>query len=233
MFAGFVHSLVTQNPTRTYDLMYESPFYFEKRQTQHGRELVSASPTFTSIYQTFYDCINPTNRKSLCPYKNLRTHYIDYRFTRGGKKVLHMPTSPQQIAEIKKLVSSGKIAKQIGAINDINTRIALGRYSADQILAISLGKPHTSVVVMDVYGIARMLREFNETTGRHNSQFKGTSENIIYYAGAQHIDNMRSFFTIYLGLVEAPIKVLWYPKTVAGCNSFIRLDVGNRGLNFV
>lgn len=40
-------------------------------------------------------------------------------------------------------------------------------------------------IVMDLYGIARLLREFDPTLEKNNSQFKGTSENIIYYAGGR------------------------------------------------
>jgi len=235
MFAGFVHSLVRQNPTQTYDLMYETPFMFEKGQNEPLRSGNSLSPTITSIHHMFYDCINPSQRR-LCPYPNLRTHYIDYRWTVGGKKVMDMwRKRTQQIDEMINIVSTGKIVKQITAIKNPATRTALEKYIAFEIRNLPLKKyNHNSLLIMDIYGIARMLRHFDETIDKHNSQFKGTSQNIIYYAGAAHVINMRTFFTSFMGINESPVKVLWpeyYGQPV--CNSFIKLNIGNKALNFV
>ena len=232
MFAGFVNSLVMQNPTRTYDLMYESPFFFEKSQKEHNRLRTSISPTLTSIYNMFYDCINPSKRR-FCPYPNLRTQNVDYRHTVVGKKVMDMwPNRAQHISEMINLISTGKVAKQIEAIKDPIVITALLKYVA---FALKGNQSHHSPVIMDIYGIARTLREFDKKIDKHNSQFKGTSENIIYYAGSNHIENMRLFFTKFMGIPESPINIVWHPKDDAdgGCKSFIKLDVGNKALNFV
>jgi len=241
MFAGFVNSLVMQNPNRTYDLMYESASFFEKSQQEHNRLLRSSSPTLTSIYHMFYDCINPSFRR-FCPYPNLRTQYVDYRSTVEGKKVFNMWTNPEQhISEITKLMSSGKVAKQIAAIKNASVRKNLKRYVTSELLRLLQLQRlhptvwHPSLIIMDMYGIARMLREFDKKIDKHNSQFKGTSENIIYYAGGLHINSMRDFFTNYLGIPESPVNVVWHQENDAndyGCKSFINLDVGNSALNF-
>ena len=178
----------------------------------------------------FYDCINPSKRH-LCPYPNLRTHYVDYRWTVEGAKVLNMWTNrAQQIAGLKRLVSTGKIAKQIAAITDPDVRTALEKYVAFQLRSQPTGQ-HNGLIIMDIYGMSRMLREFDQTIDKHNSQFKGTSENIIYYAGAEHIDNMRLFFTSFMKIPESPINIVYH--SVDSCKSFINLDVGNKALNFV
>jgi len=241
MFAGFVNSLVRQNPHRTYDFMYESASFFEKSQKDHNRLLRSSSPTLTSIYHMFYDCINPSFRR-FCPYPNLRTQYVDYRSTVEGKKVSNMWANPaQQISEITKLMSSGKVAKQIAAIKKASVRKTLKSYVTSELLRLFRLQRlhptvwHPSLIIMDMYGIARMLREFDKKIDKHNSQFKGTSENIIYYAGGLHINSMRDFFTNYLGIPESPVNVVWHQENDAndyGCKSFINLDVGNSALNF-
>jgi hypothetical protein len=226
-FPGFVYSLVKQNPTINYDLMFEAPNFFEKGQDKYAKRrsqtYTSSSPTINSIYNTFYDCINPDNRASLCMYKNLRTHYIDYRDTVEGSKIMAMPSGPEQSAEIRKLVATGKVAKQIAAIKDDLIRTVVGEYATQAIYEEQIDPEslNSVTVLMDIYGIARMLREFDSTTYKHNSQFKGTPQNIIYYAGAYHIDNMRKFFTNYLGLTEGSIKAEEGEK----CESFLKLDV--------
>jgi len=137
----------------------------------------------------------------------------------------------QQITEIKRLVSTGKIAKQIAAIKDPAVRTAIEKYVTFQLHSHPTGK-HPNLIIMDMYGIARMLREFDKTIDKHNSQFKGTSQNIIYYVGADHVEKMRLFFKYFMGIPESRVNVEWYPKTVDGCKSFINLDVGNSALNF-
>lgn len=84
---------------------------------------------------------------------------------------------------------------------------------------------------MDLYGIARLLREFDPTVDKNNSQFKGTAENVIYYAGGAHIVMMEYFFKNYMNLTPSSIDI---PFNVGGtCESFVKLDIGNKALNFV
>lgn len=47
LFAGLVNSLATQNPDRTYDLMFESPYFLDKN--NRSKVTYSTSPTFDSI----------------------------------------------------------------------------------------------------------------------------------------------------------------------------------------
>ena len=233
MFAGFVHSLVTQNPTRTYDLMFESSYFLEKR----GNKFVNFanSPTFNSISTTFRNCIEFLNRKE-CPYKNLRTHYVDFR---KSKEVDHKDLATDTNfaprpgifnANVKNFLTSGKVSKQIAAIKDVRSRDALAQYVND-FLDDSLVHDHTKpIIIMDIYAIARLLREFDPTIEK-NTQFKGTSENIIYYAGAVHTQQMVHFFTKYMHLAQSDINKPY--KLSSKCESFINLDVSKKSLNFV
>lgn len=191
MFSGLVHSLAAQNPKRTYDLMFESTYFLEK----NGRKTLttkSSSPTFNSITHTFSNCISEHLRMTRCPYRNLRTHYIDFRNSISNRNIISInPLSDPDafIFEVRKLLTQGKVAKQIASIKDVTARYALMRF-VDFYTTGGYKKMHKYTkhkdIVMDLYGIARLLREFDPTLEKNNSQFKGTSENIIYYAGGAH-----------------------------------------------
>ena len=118
---------------------------------------------------------------------------VDYKWSVEGKKVMNMLTNrKQQIADLKRLVSNGKIGKQIAAITDHSVRRALEKYVAFQLRSHPTGQ-HNTLIIMDIYGMTRILSEFVQTIDKHIPQFKETSGNIIYYAGADHIENMRLF----------------------------------------
>ena len=189
MFAGLVHSLVTQNPARTYDLMFESTYFlYLKTPSPHFK---SSSPTFNSITETFLPCIIPNNRQT-CPYKNLRTHYIDFRNSMEVDPADKTGAARPIIfeANVRKLLKSGKLLKQLSAIKDVHSRDALTQYAND-FLTDLVDPKSKNMIIMDIYGIARLLREFDPTIEKDgNTQFKGTSENIIYYAGALHTRQM-------------------------------------------
>ena len=232
MFAGLVHSLVTQNPTRTYDLMFESSYFLEKKGGKHVN--FSNSPTFNSITTTFLPCIESDNRKD-CPYKNLRTHYVDFRKSIEVDPNMSKPQHPFFNINIRRLLKSGKVLKQINSIKDVRSREALTQYAND-FLADKLNDNEIKhIIIMDIYGIARLLREFDPTIEKgniqSNTQFKGTSENIIYYAGATHINQMIYFFTKYMHLPEP--SIINKPYIPPHCDSFIKLDVGDKSLDFV
>ena len=122
------------------------------------------------------------------------------------------------------------MSKQIAAIKDVRSRDALAQYVND-FLDDSLVHDHTKpIIIMDIYAIARLLREFDPTIEK-NTQFKGTSENIIYYAGAVHTQQMVHFFTKYMHLAQSDINKPY--KLSSKCESFINLDVSKKSLNFV
>ena len=233
MFAGLVHSLVTQNPTRTYDLMFESSYFLEKKGGKHVN--FSISPTFNSITTTFLPCIESDNRKD-CPYKNLRTHYVDFRKSIEVELADRRDSARPIIfdANVRKLLKSGKVLKQLSAIKNVHSRDALIKYTNDFLDDNSVSNLNKHNIIMDIYGIARLLREFDPTIEKGNThgntQFKGTSENIIYYAGALHIRQMVRFFTNYMHLSQSLINK---PFLFPNCESFIKLDIGNKSLDFV
>ena len=240
MFAGLIHSLATQNPTRTYDLMFESSYFLEKKGSwvssynispKFYSSLHSISPTFNSITDTFLPCIIAVKRQSSCPYKNLRTHYVDFRKSIEvdpiDTKIDVVPRPDVFNKNVRKLLKSGKVLKQINAIKDVHSRDALIRYANDFLDGNATDYNH--IIIMDIYGIARLLREFDSTIEKGNKQFKGTSENIIYYSGALHTTHMVFFFTRYMNLSKSVINKPY----IGQCDSFIKLDVGNKSLNFV
>ena len=74
---------------------------------------------------------------------------------------------------------------------------------------------------MDMYGLARLLRDFDPDIRKpYKSGFRGTSENVIYYAGSAHIRTMANFFTDYLGLV--PEMKIEYTDV---CKSYLELNI--------
>lgn len=237
MFSGLVHSLAAQNPKRKYDLMFESSYFLEK----NGSKTVntqSTSPTFNSITHTFSNCISEDLRMTRCPYRNLRTHYIDFRKSIFNRHIMRLQpiTRPDEfIFEVRKLLTQGKVSKQIASIKDATARYALMRFVDFYTTGGGWRKfwdytTHKDIV-MDLYGIARLLREFDPTVDKNNSQFKGTAENVIYYAGGAHIVMMEYFFKNYMNLTPSSIDI---PFNVGGtCESFVKLDIGNKALNFV
>jgi len=170
-----------------------------------------------------------------CPYRNLRTHYIDFRNSISNRNIISInPLSDPDafIFEVRKLLTQGKVAKQIASIKDVTARYALMRF-VDFYTTGGYKKMHkytkSKDIVMDLYGIARLLREFDPTLEKNNSQFKGTSENIIYYAGGAHITIMEYFFKHYMKLSPSSIDIPWGET----CDSFVKVDIGNKALNFV
>ena len=249
-FPSFVYSLVTQNSFKTYDFMFENISFFEKENVDKVEH--SYSPIFNALSEQFKNCINYTKRE-LCPYNNLRVHYVDYRQSSAAKQKQIISQSaienkksnlgseiedyfvqPSEIPTITKkilsMLESPKMTKQLSAIKDENIQKSLIRFlnveihnrgeklkeQQDVINIVSYVS-----LVMDMYGLARLLRDFAPDIRKpYKSGFRGTSENVIYYAGSAHIRTMANFFTDYLGLV--PEMKIEYTDV---CKSYLELNI--------
>lgn len=259
IFPSFVYSLVSQNPLKTYDFMFENVSFFEKENV--NELLYTYSPIFNALVEQFKNCINYTKR-DLCPYNNLRVHYIDYRKSSSAKQKQIMSQSaieklieskaeknpslerefeeyyilPSEIPTIKKkilsMLESPKMIKQISAIKDEHIKKSLIKFLNIEIhnrgedLKLE-GKDIFIIsyvsLVMDMYGLARLLRDFDPDVKKpYKSGFRGTSKNVIYYACSAHIRTMVKFFTEYLGLVPE-IKIEYKDF----CKSYLELNIQN------
>lgn len=209
MFADFIKFLVTEHKKTNYDLMFESRDFLTNESTDAIRR--STSPTFDSLIDKFYNCLIPMYRKN-CKYRNLRIHYINFRKSAEGLCI----TEKTFTDDVKKLLHTGKVSKQLKSIKDQNTVNLLSKYLLDNSKYVNRHNP----IVMDIYGLSRILRDFDN---KDNNQFTGTSNNVIYYAGIEHVKNMVTFFTKYMGLV--PIQSVPTPSSCSKCASFLKLDV--------
>jgi hypothetical protein len=237
IFSSFVHSLVKQNPEQTYDLMFEYILFLEK--DQDVPPVYSESNAMNYITDQFMDCIHFSKRDN-CKYNNLRVHYIDYR--RKTKDDAHV-VMYHEVEELKnKIVSlfnTPKMLKQISEIKNklirdkfilfINNKIT-EKYNKSIKFAETIQKynlpPEVNVLdfyalVMDMYGLARLLRDFDTIEKPYKSAFKGTSDNVIYYAGNEHIKNMVEFFTKFLRLTPQ-YKVELKDDH---CKSYLKIDM--------
>jgi len=114
---------------------------------------------------------------------------------------------------VETLLTTGKTAKQIAAIKDDHIRNKLQAFFRMMILRFATTVTSFAKIVMDIYAIARLFRDFDPSVVKHSSfkQFRGTSQNVIYYAGRQHIDlfklhtkfitHTRNVQSWYIGLV--------------------------------
>lgn len=220
LFPSFVNSLVLDNKDETFDLMYES-IYFRDR-TIKSREILTsplASPTSNIIANQFAKCIVPENRVE-CPYHNLRVHYIDYRVR--GYTVPTKFTEQQFIDGIYMLLREHpKITKQIAAMSP-EMRIRLYLYIGAQLAPCNIAKSmHSDVLIMDIYAIARIFRDFDKTIDKYNKQFRGTSGNVLYYAGARHVANIVEFLKDCRLPEVGKIDIVYDDSAI--CKSFIKL----------
>ena len=217
-FQAFVHSLATQNPEKTYDLMFENVYF------ANDFLWYSNSSVFNQITREFINCIDPDKRR-YCPYKNLRTHYVDYR--RAIPRPYKHATQQEIQEEIETLLKTpGKVLKQINAIKDEKIKNSFIDFFYDFVKNDSLSAGRSRVAVMDVYAMARILRDFDSKKKNGVGAFEGTAQNVIYYAGATHIKNFVKFLTDYLNLKpKAKIGNFIRNVTYRECQSFV--DMGD------
>ena len=228
MFSSFIESLITQNINKTYDVMFESLYFIEKDDivnydpNNFGTILTkSTSPAITLLSRQFANCIRPISRKRFCSYKNLRLHYIDFRNSKIG--LATKKTSTEKFRDlVNKMVNSGKVPKQINSIKNRSVVSSLKTFIDDKLNPANIHRSkERESLVMDIYTLGRLIRDFDKTVDKDNTAFRGTSENVIVYAGAIHINTMVEFFTDYLNL---PIlNSIPYKQNV--CESYIKLDV--------
>jgi len=227
LFSSFINSLVTENSKETYDLMVELPI-IPKYGQGPTKSLDTNSQTFNMIRRQFYECLDPLLRHK-CPYQNLRVHYVDYRSIdptyRSIDPSYEAQDKDEYIGYIFNLLNSTKIRKEVAAIGDRHVIDQLNLFIRNSlnpdVIEDSMDKKQ---LVMDIYGIARALRQFEGGPRGGSTQFPGTAKNVIYYAGDAHISAMCVFFFQYLNLplmnyVE-PDKPLF--ENLSG---FIKLDI--------
>ena len=233
-FPAFVHSVAVQNPTKTYDLMFENA-YFLNRGFEGGQALKLSldSSIMNAITYQFADCIHFQRRKK-CPYKNLRTHYVDYRRTmedfriykRNVKGDIESIDTSRIGAEVERVINSERIQKQILAIKDDNIRESLIRFFKELVVYSPYKAAKAQSAVMDIYAIARILRDFDPMiVSAESDAFSGTSQNVIYYAGNHHINIFVKFLTEYLGL-----RAEYSSTSLPECHSFIQVDMSKTSL---
>lgn len=240
-FTAFVNSLVTQRPSKTYDLMFENVYFLSKDNDESAvLDVLNGSPTFSDINEKFRNCIKISERHA-CPYTNLRTHYVDYRWAMDpvvrqtkvprGETVVSLP--PIAIRKkMKSLMTAGRVFKQISAIKNESLREALLDFfqwwlSSNPSGTDPNGAGFKMAAIMDLYAIARIFREFDPTIDKGNKAFKGTSENVIYYAGNLHILRLVKFFN---GLGIQPTYSVTAGVDKYHCKSF--LDINMRKTSF-
>jgi hypothetical protein len=119
------------------------------------------------------------------------------------------------------LTADYKTQKQISAIKDEKIKLNLIKFFRDMVSNEPEQAAFKQMAIMDVYAIARILRDFDPTISKPGSAFKGTAENVIYYAGYSHIETIVEFFTKYLRLKPQVV----FGDTEGGCKTFVKMDI--------
>jgi len=227
-FQAFVHSLATQNPTKTYDFMFENAYFEYILEDVRGAERTSSS-TMNQITEEFRNCIDPARRRN-CTYKNLRTHYVNFRRSFWGRRGRDGNLSQKEISEhINKLLTipGNKVFKQINAIKDDKIRNSFIDFFRDFVANRPDIAGANSMAIMDIYAMARILRDFDSKKKKKNGviSFQGTAQNVIYYSGASHTETFVRFLTDYLKLKPKAVRGEFNKFPKISCQSFV--DMGD------
>lgn len=106
-------------------------------------------------------------------------------------KMLENPRIQKQFEAIKNKSLRSKLKNYfVSTFSSLRDRVMDELQSGENNIAFQMYLDATSLV-LDMYAIPRILREFKVTKGR---QFGGTSKNVLYYAGFVHISNLVCFF---------------------------------------
>ena len=231
MFADFVHSLVTENPEKTYDLMFEQDreLIFDTDYAKNYRDIQLSqiyrpegensgqSRAIEYMATTFNDCSTESLRY-LCQYKNLRVHNLDYRnshkFDDMNRTVnIYLTSGVIKVQEfLLQILNDPRIQKQIKQIKNKTLQLSLINFFQDNILRLSsldhediLELISFDVMIMDMYAIPRILRDFDPV--KKNDAFTGTAENVIYYAGDLHTQALLNFLIAYANITPIHPKI--------------------------
>ena len=229
MFGDFVHSLVTENPEKTYDLMFENKriLTFDSEYSKNLRTIAASnllqdegkrnegkSAMLDYLEGIFVNCFTESLRDR-CEYENLRVHNVDFREL-DSNILINTYLETNSVKKVQELLNEffkhPLIQKQINQIKDQQIKSSLIEFFEDRIRSLPHLDPFLfneaidkSGIVMDMYAMPRLLRDFNPI--KKNSAFSGTAENIIYYAGDFHVSQMVVFLTLYLNLQPIPPKI--------------------------
>ena len=231
MFADFVHSLVTENPEKTYDLMFEQDreLIYDSDYAKAYRNVKIASlydperkdegqsKAIEYMSAIFNNCSSESLRH-LCQYKNLRVHNLDYRDSHSSDEynrtqTLYLTYGVKNAQEfLFSILNHPRIQKQIQQIKNKPLQSKLIKFFEDSILRLSslshddiIGHITADVMIMDMYAIPRILRDFNSV--KKNDAFTGTAENVIYYAGDFHIQTLLNFLIAYANIIPIHPKI--------------------------
>jgi hypothetical protein len=129
LFSSLIHTLITNNPEKTYDLHLETGRVIQNK-TNNNKFINDdeGSGMINNIKKQFKECFIPRLRKN-CKYTNLRTHYTDYRFyideeTNKTYYNLILEYCIKNTLEliIPKILNSYRLNKQITNIKDETLR---------------------------------------------------------------------------------------------------------------
>jgi hypothetical protein len=206
-FGNFIQVLLLSNPSKTYDLYIETTYIYSKAPAR-----MPSSQNNFGIHTTekdFQECLRVDKR--LCPFDNLRAHYIDIRdhvfsenfeilvelyhkspFNLAGEEFCDMILDEiydiiKENPLVQKELSKSYLGKDIKkfVIKEFRKRDTDSPKTFGELMRVAS-------LVMDIYTLSRMFRNFADTT---------MNKNIIIYAGDAHSRFYREFLEKKLGLI--------------------------------
>lgn len=140
LFSSLIHTLITNNPEKTYDLHLETGRVIQNK-TNNNKFIndYDVSGMINNIKKQFKECFIPRLRKN-CKYPNLRTHYTDYRFyiDEDTNKTYYDLIEEYCINNtleliIPKILNSYRLNKQITNIKDETLRMKIKDFFTSKI----------------------------------------------------------------------------------------------------